>query len=104
MEMERDNLISHGGSSMLQERMCTSSDAYKSVFCYTCGTIAISDIINKTFICRRCVGKAEFGTCTIPYTFKLLTHTLAAAGFDMRTGMKVIPNTGAASRSLVGSQ
>ena len=45
--MERDALISHGGSALLKERMCEASDAYNLPICGTCGNIAITDHINK---------------------------------------------------------
>jgi DNA-directed RNA polymerase beta subunit len=86
-EMERDALISHGAASVLQERLCLSSDAYKPVFCKTCGTIAIANHISKQYICHACGDDAQFGTCTIPYSFKLLTQLLAGAGIKVSLGM-----------------
>lgn len=86
-EMERDALISHGAPAVLQERLCKSSDAYKPVFCQTCGTIAIANHISKQYVCRACGDDAQFGTCTIPYSFKLLTQLLAGAGIKISLGM-----------------
>jgi len=86
-EMERDAIISHGASEFLKERLCGVSDAYKTTYCTTCGKIAISNAINDKFICRTCNENAEFGKNTIPYAYKLLTHMLAGAGFNLQFGM-----------------
>ena len=82
-EMERDALISHGASAFLRERLCISSDAYKTILCKTCGTIAIADHLSNKYECRKCGDDAQFGTCVIPYAYKLLMHLLAGAGFNM---------------------
>ena len=87
--MERDALISHGASAVLQERLCLSSDAYKPVFCQNCGTIAIANHITKQYICRVCGDQSSFGTCTIPYAYKLLTQLLAGAGVKLSMKMRV---------------
>jgi DNA-directed RNA polymerase II subunit RPB2 len=83
MEMERDSLISHGGAAMLRDRLCDASDAFKTIVCQVCGTIAISNVASKELICRNCEGKGDFGEVTIPYAFKLLIHLLWAAGINM---------------------
>lgn len=88
-EMERDALISHGASRFLKERLCEVSDPYKTVYCYECGTIPIADHAADKFACRTCGDNAKFGTCEIPYSYKLLTHMLIGAGFHIKFGMKV---------------
>jgi len=90
-EMERDALISHGASAFLRERLCLVSDAYETVFCSTCGTMAISNVIEEKYICRNCDERAVFGTCVIPYGFKLLTQLLAGANFQTRFKMREVP-------------
>jgi DNA-directed RNA polymerase II subunit RPB2 len=87
-EMDRDAIISWGASDFLKERLCGVSDAYKTVWCQTCGTIAIANHVTKQYVCRKCSDRGNFGTVTIPYVFKLLTHLLNAAGLDMRLDMK----------------
>ena len=88
-EMERDAIISHGASEFLKERLCTVSDAYQTVYCSGCGTIAIANHTSDKFVCRTCNDNAKFGTCTIPYAYKLLTHMLAGAGFNLQFDMSV---------------
>jgi len=90
-EMERDALISHGASAFLRERLCLVSDAYETVFCSTCGTMAISNVVEEKYICRNCDERAVFGTCTVPYSFKLLTQLLAGANFQTRFKMREVP-------------
>jgi DNA-directed RNA polymerase beta subunit len=86
-EMERDALASHGASEVLRERLCTVSDAYEAVFCKECGTMSIVDFSDGRFECRTC-EEADFGKCTIPYAFKLLSHLLAGAGVKISMDMK----------------
>jgi len=88
-EMERDAIISHGASAFLRERLCTVSDAYQAVYCSKCGSIAIANHTSDKFVCRSCNEGATFGTCTIPYAYKLLTHMLAGAGFNLQFDMTV---------------
>jgi DNA-directed RNA polymerase II subunit RPB2 len=83
-EYEKDNLISHGASSILQERMLYASDIFQAVFCTNCGEIAISSIIDKMNICMTCGQNARFGKCSIPYAFKTLLHYLAATGISLK--------------------
>jgi DNA-directed RNA polymerase beta subunit/intein/homing endonuclease len=82
-EMERDAIISHGASAFLQERLCLVSDAYETVYCSTCGTIAISNVVEDKYVCRTCEDEAKFGVATIPYAFKLLSQLLAGANFNI---------------------
>lgn len=82
--MERDSLISHGASALLRERLNDVSDAYKAVYCRTCGTIAITDVDNKVYKCRYCGPAADFGIVVIPYAFKLLVHLLWGADYNLR--------------------
>ena len=86
--MERDSLISHGASAVLRERLCDVSDAYKTVWCQTCGTIAISDAITNEYKCRQCKSKGNFGTVTIPYAYRLLSVVLNGAGLNMKLGLR----------------
>ena len=90
-EMERDAIISHGASNFLRERLCLVSDAYETVYCSTCGNIAISNVVEEKYICRNCDDKAEFGVCTVPFAFKTLSQLLMGAGFQTKFKMREIP-------------
>lgn len=91
--MEQDSLISHGASGMLKERLMEVSDAYKIVYCATCGMIAIMDVAHKKVTCRNCneknhCGKENFVQITVPYVYKLLVQLLWGAGWNMKLGLK----------------
>ena len=68
--MERDAIISHGAASFLKERLCTVSDAYETVYCSGCGTMAIANIVEEKYICRGCEDNAHFGKCLLFIDFK----------------------------------
>ena len=87
-EMERDALISHGCTSLLLERLMIVSDVYKTTFCKTCGSIAISDNIDKKNICKLCGENANFGIVTFPYVFKLIMFMLMAMQINVTLKLK----------------
>jgi hypothetical protein len=97
-EMERDSLIGHGAAGLLQDRLRDCSDAYKAVYCYNCGIMAVVDVKNfsledpsKNLIrCMTCNNTKKFGTLVIPYVFKLLTHLLWVLGYNPRLIMHVL--------------
>jgi DNA-directed RNA polymerase II subunit RPB2 len=83
-EMERDAIISHGASAFLQERLCLVSDAFETVYCSTCGTMAIANHLDDKYVCRSCDSdKNEFGKICIPYSFKLMSQLLAGANYKI---------------------
>lgn len=90
--MEMRALASHGGSAMLRERLCDSSDAYRAVFCTTCGNLAISDAKNKLVSCRLCKREGNFGIVTIPYVFKVLIQLLNGVGLSMLLKLRPVGN------------
>ena len=90
-EMERDALSAHGASALLKERLCLSSDAYTTVFCSRCGTVAIANHEDNSYTCRTCGDDGKFGTCTVPYAYKLLLHLLSGAGFRVTHKMTEVP-------------
>lgn len=81
-EMERDALVEHGSSYLLQERMVVSSDAYQAIVCQGCGILAVSNEQGE-FRCQRC-RNGTFGRITIPYTNKYLIQLLSASNIRMR--------------------
>lgn len=86
-EMEQDATISHGAGAIINERFCISSDAYKSVYCATCGTPAVSSLDRKKYSCRTCEG-GNFGTCTVPHPFRSLGNLLGGANIQMTVGLE----------------
>lgn len=88
-EMERDAIIEHGASHLLQERLSISSDAHQVIVCKDCGMWATSNVERGDIRCRRC-HTGEFRRLNIPYSFKLLTHFLAAANMKVKLRTKDI--------------
>ena len=82
-EMERDAIISHGAAMFLKDRLFYQSDAYRVHVCKRCGLMAIGDIKNKRFFCKRCeipnVVQVE-----IPFATKLLFQELMSIGVTPR--------------------
>jgi len=71
-EMERDCIISHGGSSILKERLFVVSDPYQIIVCNECGQITSSQ---KE--CKAC-NTDKITKCNIPYAAKLLIQMTQA--------------------------
>jgi DNA-directed RNA polymerase II subunit RPB2 len=88
-EMERDAQISHGAASILQERLCISSDQFTMPVCVTCGRLCIADYMREKvkYTCNVCNGKT-FGIIKIPYAYKLIYFMLVAAGIDVQLELK----------------
>ena len=50
--------------------------------------MAIANIQEDTYVCRNCDEQANFGKCTIPYAYKLLTQLLLGAGISTKFRME----------------
>jgi DNA-directed RNA polymerase II subunit RPB2 len=83
--MEKNSAMSHGASSLVQERMCYSSDKFETVFCKSCGSIAVSNYQDKYITCQRCGDSSEFGKCAISRAGKVLVQHLLGAGISLKT-------------------
>lgn len=79
-EMERDAGASHGASAFLNDRLNKSSDAYKAVFCTTCGTETEVRRGLDSAVCRVCKTRGKYGVTEVPYAFRVLMGRLATAG------------------------
>uniref|UniRef100_A0A182Y5R7 DNA-directed RNA polymerase subunit beta n=1 Tax=Anopheles stephensi TaxID=30069 RepID=A0A182Y5R7_ANOST len=96
-EMERDALISHGASFLLQDRMMHGSDKVVTLVCRRCGTlIGPMDSVTKRLAvntnelqhtpatCRLCEDDKEIGHVEIPYIFKFLVSQLSAMNINVK--------------------
>lgn len=113
-EMERDALIGHGTSYLLQDRLLNCSDYTQSAICRECGSILSTQMSvsrvgsNSGMKCRRCAekidttskageldvwedgqgnkftGGSNTTTVAIPFVLKYLDSELSAMGIRMR--------------------
>jgi DNA-directed RNA polymerase II subunit RPB2 len=86
-EMEKDAIASSGAFACLREKTFDHSDAYKTVFCKKCGTIANVSKVNLDTTCALC-GDKKYGLVSIPYSYKVLSHELTAASLQIRLKLK----------------
>ncbi|KAG5859304.1 DNA-directed RNA polymerase subunit B [Encephalitozoon hellem] len=77
-EMERDALISHGASHLLQDRLLKCSDGTMFEYCGTCKSILFTN--NGDCIC----GSSDLKTVEMPYVFKYLCYELLAMNIRVK--------------------
>ncbi|XP_048486475.1 DNA-directed RNA polymerase I subunit RPA2 [Plutella xylostella] len=82
-EMERDALISHGASFVLQDRLLHCSDKTEATICTSCGSLLGPLISCSAGACRLC-GAAAARQLAIPYIFKFFVTQLAAVNINVR--------------------
>ncbi len=87
-EMERDCVISHGASSIVQERLMFSSDPYKMYVCDQCGNSCTgnADENKRIFQCDTCGNKdtTRMSIVEIPYAAKLLYQEVTGLRVNMK--------------------
>ncbi|XP_064102895.1 LOW QUALITY PROTEIN: DNA-directed RNA polymerase I subunit RPA2-like [Macrobrachium nipponense] len=96
-EMERDCLISHGASYMLQDRLLGCSDAHEEWICEQCQE-SMSPIVkleettyhirSRLPVCALCGPSATLHKVTMPYAFKYMIAELACIGISVKFGIK----------------
>ena len=94
-EMERDALLAHGASFIVQERLLHCSDESKALVCAKCGSLLAAMMKppdggggRGSAQCRACgEGKGKVDVVTVPYVFQYLTNELAA--MNIRTSLKL---------------
>ena len=86
-EMERDAILTSGGTALMQERLMRVSDVYTNVFCKNCGLDVPSSYGLAQMTCRGCGKKGDYVQCESPYAFKHLSDLMLGAGIKMRFKM-----------------
>ncbi|KAF5283619.1 hypothetical protein FQR65_LT13825 [Abscondita terminalis] len=98
-EMERDSLISHGTSFLLQDRLLHCSDRTTAKICTSCGSILgpinlIVRIANKPQLsetkefCKLCESGGDIVEIQIPYIFKYFVTQLASVNINIKVDCK----------------
>lgn len=94
-EMERDALISHGTSYMLQDRLMNSSDKSKVSICTKCKNM-LSVFHPATdnasgppkLVCAFCQTSDNISSVELPYVFKLLAIQLGSCNINLQLDCK----------------
>ncbi|XP_029641029.1 DNA-directed RNA polymerase I subunit RPA2 isoform X1 [Octopus sinensis] len=97
-EMERDALIAHGSSFLLQDRLLNCTDRCLTKVCTECGNILspIQSPVDSTKIaydmqhwsCMLCKKSETIKNITIPYVFRYLVAELAAVNINLKVDVK----------------
>ncbi|KAJ8978609.1 hypothetical protein NQ317_010067 [Molorchus minor] len=94
-EMERDSLISHGASFLLQDRLLHSSDETTAFICTSCGTLLgpvtiVTRLADRPHhsetqeTCRFCGHGRNISEIQIPYIFKFFVTQLASCNINVK--------------------
>ncbi|KAK6637732.1 hypothetical protein RUM44_008154 [Polyplax serrata] len=89
-EMERDSLISHGASALVNDRLFECSDKYKTLICVGCNSLLSTALSRcpksgvKKEVCRLCPNGGNVKSIEIPYIFRYLLIQLAAVNINIK--------------------
>lgn len=75
-EMERDGLLAHGASDVINQTLFKQSDPASIFVCESCGFTATENSTQKTFSCRKCKRAVSINQVDLPYAAKLLFQEL----------------------------
>lgn len=99
-EMERDALISHGTSFLLQDRLMHCSDKTVTLICRNCDSLVTpldkvytrksekSSMLRSLESCSLCKRNDMIDIVEIPYIFKLLVSQLCAMNINIKVNFK----------------
>ena len=91
-EMERDSLLAHGTSFILNDRLQRCSDRHVAHVCRTCGSMLSTSakITPNGMIvsCKFCESSLGIEAVTLPYVFRYLTNELAAMNIRVTLDVK----------------
>ncbi len=97
-EMERDSLLAHGVSFLLQDRLMNCSDYSQSYICRRCGSVLSPTILMPSFgapaaqpggnkarvSCHTCDRSDAIDVIAIPFVFRYLAAELMAMNIEIR--------------------
>ncbi|KAL7753220.1 hypothetical protein RI367_000995 [Sorochytrium milnesiophthora] len=94
-EMERDSLLAHGVSYLLQDRLMNCSDYSQTHMCRQCGSfLAIVSLpsadhfARRDVSCRLCGHGKKIDVVAVPYVFRYLCTELMAMGIRLKMDIK----------------
>jgi DNA-directed RNA polymerase I subunit RPA2 len=94
-EMERDSLLAHGVSFLLQDRLMNCSDYSQCHVCRACGSILSPlsvpasaggghALAGRQLRCQTCPTTTELDVLAIPYVFRYLCTELVAMNIKLK--------------------
>ncbi|KAJ3155037.1 hypothetical protein HDU89_007227 [Geranomyces variabilis] len=85
-EMERDSLLAHGVSFLLQDRLMNCSDYSQSWCCSQCGSlVGVESAAGQgKAICRTCGDSKGVEVIAVPYVFRYLVSELVGMGVKLK--------------------
>ena len=99
-EMERDAMLAHGLSSIVNERLFKSSDYSEGYVCNKCGSMlscylkkekvsgeSLTEVFKETTFCQACKN-TDCSLVPIPYVMKYLINELAAMNIKLKFRLK----------------
>jgi DNA-directed RNA polymerase subunit B len=86
-EMERDCLVGHGASRLLQDRLLEESDKTTIYVCENCGTVGYYDSKQRKYVCKMCGKDVNISAVSISYAFKLLLQEIMSLGIYPRINL-----------------
>lgn len=100
-EMERDALIAHGSSFLLQDRLFNCSDKSKAFICTKCKSILspmlvqhaeekdrqLTQFCHQT-VCQHCKERIHIQQIQVPYVFRYLVAELGSVGIKVNLEVK----------------
>ncbi|KAH9496230.1 DNA-directed RNA polymerase I subunit RPA2 [Bulinus truncatus] len=104
-EMERDALIAHGTSFLLNDRLLNCSDKSKAYYCMNCHTLLSPLLVQQSefdpsqnkntmfrhkIVCQHCQRRDTVHLIAVPYVFRYLLVELASIG--VKINLEVKPN------------
>ncbi|XP_071484043.1 DNA-directed RNA polymerase I subunit RPA2-like [Diadema antillarum] len=107
-EMERDSLLAHGTSFLLQDRLLNCSDKSLTRVCTKCGMLLgihlekqsqktrdekpdLQDLLtsgHRKWVCATCDSSDHIEPVTVPYVFQYLVAELSAMNIKVTLGVK----------------
>ncbi|ORZ39931.1 hypothetical protein BCR44DRAFT_56969 [Catenaria anguillulae PL171] len=94
-EMERDSLLGHGVSFLLQDRLMNCSDYSQAHVCKGCGSFlaamsmpAQDAFARREVVCKACGHGNAMDVIAIPYVFRYLCTELLAMGIRLKLEIK----------------
>ncbi|KAI9348048.1 hypothetical protein BDR26DRAFT_907704 [Obelidium mucronatum] len=81
-EMERDSLLAHGVSFILQDRLMNCSDYSQCHVCRLCGSILRGSLMR--FECLMCKTSRGIDVIAVPYVFRYLCAELVAMNVKLK--------------------